>query len=117
MGYYGRAMHLRSIAWGSSPHTPQITKYETTMQYNDAIGTMNCAMNGTTMCVAAIRELWAKPANGDSFPVHSIVDETETDNPWYTVYVTDYKGNRYDFCNLSKDSQNELCDFVIDELY
>lgn len=87
------------------------------MQYNDAIGTMNCAMNGTTLCVAAIRELWAKPANGDSFAVHTIVDETETDDPWYTIYVTDYKGNRYDFCNLSKDSQNELCDFVIDELY
>ena len=78
---------------------------------------MNCAMNGTTLCVAAIRELWAKPASGDSFAVHTIVDETETDDPWYTIYVTDYKGNRYDFCNLSKDSQNELCDFVINELY
>lgn len=76
---------------------------------------MCCAMNGTTMCVAAIRELWAKPEDGDSFPVHSIVDETTDDLPFYFVYVTDYRGNRYDFCTLARESQCELCDFAINE--
>lgn len=88
------------------------------MKYSNPIGTLNCAMNGTTICVAAIRELWAKPANGEaSFAVHSIVDETQPDAPWYDVYVTDYRGNRYEFCTLIRESQCELCDFVIGILY
>ena len=87
------------------------------MQYNNPIGIMNCAMNGTTMCVAAIRKLWAKQKNGDAFPVHSIVDETTQDLPWYEIYVTDYRGNRYGFEVLTEKSQCELCDFVIDERF
>ncbi len=87
------------------------------MMYSDPIGTMNCAMNGTTMCVAAKREMWAKPKKGDSFAVHSIVDETPQESPFYMVYVTDYKGNRYAFETLSRESQCELCDFAIDELF
>jgi len=87
------------------------------MQYKDPIGTMNCAMNGTAICVAAIRELWAKPADGDAFPVHTIVDETTKDMPWYEIYVTDYRGKRYGFETLSRKSQNELCDFVINTQY
>lgn len=87
------------------------------MQYNDPIGTMNCAMNGTTMCVAAIRELWAKPMEGDAFPVHSIVDETKPDMPWYDIHVTDYLGNRYAFEKLTEQSKRTLLDFVIDTLF
>lgn len=87
------------------------------MQYSDPIGTMNCAMNGTTMCVASIRELWARPENGDAFPVYSIIDKTSPELPWYEIYVTDYRGNRYGFEVLSKKSQSELCNFVIDNLY
>ena len=85
------------------------------MKYSNPIGAMCCALNGTTMCVAAIRELWAKPEDGNAFPVHSIVDETTDDMPFYFVYVTDYKGNRYAFETLSKKSQCELCDFAINE--
>lgn len=87
------------------------------MQYADPIGTMNSAMNGTAMCVAAIREIWAKPKEGDAFAVHSIIDETVPDMPWYDIHVTDYKGNRYGFENLSRESQCELVDFVINTLY
>lgn len=87
------------------------------MQYHNPIGSMNAAMNGTTMCVAAIRELWAKPNDGDAFAVHSIIDETTDDLPFYCVYVTDYKGNRYGFETLTRESQCELCDFAIDELF
>ena len=93
-------------------------KIEKNMKYENPIGTMNCAMSGATICVAAIRELWAKPANGDaSFAVHSIVDKTQPDWPCYVVYVTDYRGKRYDFWTLAKESQCELCDFVIGVLY
>ena len=87
------------------------------MQYYDPMGTMNCAMNGTTMCVASIRELWVKPNNGDSFAVHSIVDETQPDAPWYDIHVTDYRGNSIGFEKLTRQSQCELCDFVIDNLF
>lgn len=87
------------------------------MQYHDPIGTMNCALNGTTICVAAIALVWAKPAMGDAFAVHSIVDETQPDAPWYDIHVTDYHGNRYDFCDLARESQCALVDFAIDERY
>lgn len=87
------------------------------MTYSDPIGTMNCAMNGTSMCVAAIRELWAKPKIGDPFPVHSIVDETTPDLPWYSIRVTDYRGHSCDFSELSRESQCELVNFAIEQLY
>lgn len=87
------------------------------MQYANPIGTMNAVMNGTTMCVAAKREMWAKPQEGDAFAVHSIIDETTEDLPFYFVYVTDYKGNRYAFETLTEKSQCELVDYAIDELY
>lgn len=87
------------------------------MQYADPIGSMNAAMNGTTLCVAAERELWAKPQEGDAFAVHSIIDETPQDFPFYMVYVTDYRGKRYGFETLTRESQCELCDYAIDELY
>ena len=87
------------------------------MQYADPIGSMNAAMNGTTLCVAAKRELWAKPQDGDAFAVHSIIDETPQDFPFYLVYVTDYRGKRYGFETLTRESQCELCDYAIDELY
>lgn len=76
------------------------------------VSVMNSTLNGTTMCVAAIRELWVKPKVGDSFPVHSIVDKTVADSPFYDVYVTDYRGNSYDFCELSCESQEELVYFA-----
>lgn len=82
------------------------------MNYSNPIGVICCALNGTTKCVAAVRELWAKPEHGNAFPVHSIVDETTDDLPFYSVYVTDYKGNRYAFETLSKKSQCELCDIA-----
>ena len=87
------------------------------MMYADPISVMNCALNGTTMCVAAIRELWAKPKNGDSFPVHSIVDKTVSDSPFYDICVTDYRGNSYDFSELSRKSQCDLVYFAIDERF
>lgn len=86
------------------------------MTYSDPIGAMYLALQGATICVAAIRELWAKPKKGDSFPVHSIVDKTVSDSPFYDIYVTDYRGNSYDMCELSRKSQCELVDFAIDEL-
>lgn len=87
------------------------------MQYCDPIATMSGALNGTTMCVAAKRELWALPKEGDAFAVHSIVDVCGPDEPFYLVYVTDYRGNRHDFVTLSRESQEELCDFVIEERF
>ena len=74
-------------------------------------------MNGTTICVAVNCELWAKPAEHDAFAVHSIVDKTEPDAPWYDIHVTDYRGNSYGFEKLSHQSQCELCDYVIGQLY
>ena len=106
----GRTM----CAVGSTPTTLQVKIEDEIMKYSNPIGAMCSALNGTTICVAAIRELWAKPENGgDFFAVHSIVDETEPDAPWYDVYVTDYRGNRYDFCTLARESQCELCEIVI----
>lgn len=87
------------------------------MQKSDPIGTIDKVLGRTTMCVAAIRELWARPKNGDAFAVHSIVNETEPDAPWYEVYVTDYRGRRYDMCDLTHESQHELCDFVCMAVY
>lgn len=81
------------------------------------IEAVSFALSGTSMCVAAIRELWAKPIEGDAFAVHSIVDENGPDLPWYEVYVTDYRGKRYDFCSLSHDSQEELCTFVCVQVF
>ena len=78
---------------------------------------MSAALNGTTFCVAAKRELWAKHSDGESFAVHSIVDETEADAPFYSVYVTDYRGGKYAFETLTRESREELTDYVIDELY
>ena len=88
-----------------------------TMAQLQPIEAVSFALSGTTMCVAAIRELWAKPNDGDAFAVHSIIDETTDDLPFYCVYVTDYKGNRYGFETLTRESQCELCDFAIDELF
>lgn len=87
------------------------------MQYNDTIATMSAALNGTTICVAAKRELWASLTSGDAFAVHSIVDVCGPEEPFYLVYVTDYRGERHDFDTLSRESQEALCDFVIDQLY
>ena len=87
------------------------------MQYANPIGTMNAALNGTTLCVAAKRELWATPSFGGAFPVHSIIDETTDGLPFYSVYVTDYFGNRIPFEILDDKSQCELVDYAIDELY
>lgn len=87
------------------------------MAYMNPIGAMNGALNGTTLCVAAKRELWAKPQDGDAFAVHSIIDETTDNLPFYFVYVTDYRGKRYGFETLTRESQEALCDYAIDELY
>ena len=87
------------------------------MQYSEPIGTMSAVLNGTTMCVAARRELWASPKDGDAFAVHSIVDEGGADSPFYMVYVTDYRGNRYAFETLARESQEELLGFAITEQY
>ena len=87
------------------------------MQYENPIDTMNAALNGTTLCVAAKREMWATPPFGGAFPVHSIIDETTDDLPFYSVYVTDYMGHRYPFEILDNKSQCELVDYAIDELY
>lgn len=87
------------------------------MQYADPIGTINVVLHGTTICVAAKTELWVKPKNGDAFAVHSIIDQTQTDSPFYDVTVTDYKGNSCDFTDLNKESQCVLCDWAIDQLF
>lgn len=87
------------------------------MKYHDPIGAMNGALNGTTLCVAAKCELWVKPADGDSFAVHSIIDKTEPDWPVYCIYVTDYRGKRYGFETLSRESKEQLCDYAIGELF
>jgi hypothetical protein len=87
------------------------------MQYIDAISTMSCALNGTSMCVAAKRELWATPVEGDAFAVHSIMDEGGADCVFYIIYVTDYRGNRYPFEKLTRESQEALLDWVIDERF
>ncbi len=89
------------------------------MQYSDGstIGAMSFALNGTTMCVAARRELWATPKEGDAFAVHSIIDVSGPDMPFYLVYVTDYRGNRYDFDTLSDASQEALLEFVVKEIF
>ena len=52
------------------------------MQYADPIGSMNAAMNGTTLCVAAKRELWAKPQDGDAFAVHSTRHRRTSRSTW-----------------------------------
>ena len=87
------------------------------MRYIDAISTMSCALNGTSMCVAAKRELWATPKEGDAFAVHSIMDEGGADCVFYIIYVTDYRGNRYPFEKLTRESQEALLDWVIDERF
>lgn len=85
------------------------------MKYNNPIGAMSCAMGGTTLCVAAKRLMWATPPFGGAFPVHSIIDETTDDLPFYSVYVTDYMGHRIPFEILDNKSQCELVDFAINE--
>lgn len=87
------------------------------MKNSNPIGTLDKVLGRTTMCVAAIRELWARPKNGDAFAVHSIENESEPDAPWYEVYVTDYRGRRYDMGELTHESQHELCDFVCLAVY
>jgi len=87
------------------------------MQYCNPISAMSGALNGTSMCVAAKRELWATPKEGDAFAVHTIVDVCGPDEPFYLVYVTDYRGERHDFETLSRESQDALVQFVIDERY
>ena len=87
------------------------------MTYSNPIDAMCRTLRGETICVAAIRELWAKPEKGDSFPVHTIVDETTPDLPWYSIRVTDYRGHSCDFSELSRESQCELVDFAIEQLY
>lgn len=87
------------------------------MQLNDTIATMSAALNGTTFCVAAKRELWASLSSGGAFAVHSIVDVCGPEEPFFMVYVTDYRGEHHGFETLSRESQEALCDFVIDQLY
>jgi hypothetical protein len=104
------------VRWRFDPaHSTRQNLEDEIMKYSDPIGAMGCAMGGTTLCVAAKREMWAKPANGNAFAVHSIVDETTDNFPFWCIYVTDYRGKRYCFEHLTEKSQRELCDYAINE--
>lgn len=93
--------------------------------YENPCASMEFLLNGTSLCVAAVAEVWAKPKEGDAFPVHTIADNREHDAygfaeeglPFYCLTVSDYKGKSYSFEDLTYGSQCELVDFACDELF
>lgn len=81
------------------------------------MASMECLLNGTSLRVAAISEVWATKKDGTAIPVDTITDACEDKTlPWFDIRVTDYKGNTIDFNDLTYESQCQLTDYACDIL-